>query len=204
MSRFRFWAARHAGLASAAAAAAAWHLAGAVWAVGLMALAIGWLAGQLTAAKLSSADLAKSYSTEGRVDALVPKVADAHNAANTAQSTANSAQSTANSAQSTADNALPKTGGSVNGDLHVYGYLYGSGGTLTCGDALRVNGRLYLPSGSIPQSLGGGAAQNNDGFGGGVWTANQASHLSSWQDNYNLTVNFVNNMRDALNAAGIF
>jgi len=173
---------RAAGPAWAITAELAWHLAGQAWAFAVLAAGLGWLATRLPAAIASATS--KAYAVEARVNGLVPAVSNALNNAATAQSTASSAQSTASSAQSTANNALPRGGGTVTGDLHV-------------------NGRLYLASGSMPQSLGGGAVQNNDGFGGGVWTATQAAHLSSWQDNYNLTVNFVNNMRNTLNAAGV-
>lgn len=50
----------------------------------------------------------------------------------------------------TADNALPKSGGTVtggltvNGDHHIGGSLYGSGGTLTVADAVTNNGSVTV------------------------------------------------------------
>lgn len=101
---------RLAGPAWALAAEAAWHLLGAAWAFAVLTAAIGWLAARLPAAMATAAAAtAKAAAVENRVDALVPAVNDAKDAAATAQSTAN--------------NALPRSGGSVSGDLTVGGYL---------------------------------------------------------------------------------
>jgi hypothetical protein len=86
---------------------------------------------------------AKAYTTEARINAILPVlgqhltlISAAQSAANGAQSTANTANTSANNAQGTANNAqstaneaigLADNGGTINGDLHVNGNFFSTG-----------------------------------------------------------------------------
>jgi hypothetical protein len=99
----------------------------------------------------------------------------------------------------------------ISGDLHVDGTLYGVGGTLTIGDTAQFEASGNGPTGSntflgmtnsqasflgnLSQMTGEGSQPTgSDGFGGGVWTANQATSLSTLQSIMNDTVGGLNNL----------
>lgn len=76
--------------------------------------------------------------------------------ANNAQSAANTAQSTANNANTNANNRLPKSGGTISGNLDIEGYLsvlYNLSvlnGITTIGENISVSGgQIYVDNGSI-------------------------------------------------------
>lgn len=101
---------RSAGMAWAAAAELTWHLAGPAWAFGLLAAAVAWIAAQLPAMAAS----AKSYSTQARVDALVPAVAQANTTAGNAQT---AVTNLANGNSGTGQPAGQPTGPANNGGV---------------------------------------------------------------------------------------
>lgn len=107
------------------AAAAAWTLLaglaaaaiGQGWAYAALAGALAWLT---LAARAIMADLtAKTYNAHTRLDALTAAAAT----------------------------FLPKSGGTITGDLHIGGALYGAAGVLDIGDNVEVAAGKYLTAG---------------------------------------------------------
>lgn len=79
--------------------------------------------------------VSSTYATKSALNTTNSNVTAAQTAAATAQSTAATAQTTANAAQSTADNALPKSGGTMTGELKIgqddgYGIQLGTNGRI--------------------------------------------------------------------------
>jgi hypothetical protein len=107
-----------------------------------LVLAAGLAAVMVAGGAWMAAATAKAAATSARVDALVPAIA----------------------------NALPKSGGTITGDLHVNGVLYGTGGNLHVGDALTVDQNL-----TVHGSAGTDGALH---VGGSVLTDTQLGFLS--------------------------
>jgi hypothetical protein len=171
---------------------AAWETAGAFWGFTILAFVALWAAmNAMSANPAANHASAKAYSVEARLNAHVVAAAPAIN--------------------------LVANGGTVNGNLytagdhHVGGNLYGSGGTLPVGDTAQFNasgngptgGNTFLGLTNSQASFLGGQSQmsgegsqslGTDGFGGGVWTASQASSLSTLQGLLNATTGGLNNL----------
>jgi hypothetical protein len=120
-------------LASVAAAELAGHWLGLGYGFLVMLAAFTFVALRMSATMATGSNaLVKAQAAHQRLDLLVPKVG--------------TIETTANGAQTTANNALPKSGGTVtgnltvNGDHTIAGNLLGSGGTLTTGSNFHVSG----------------------------------------------------------------
>lgn len=84
---------------------------------------------EVIAAQTAATNAATAASSaQATANSASTAASDAASAASAAQSTANAASTTAASAQTTANNALPKSGGTVSGNLTVTGTL--KGGTI--------------------------------------------------------------------------
>jgi hypothetical protein len=108
---------------------------------------------------------AKAYSTEQRLNAHIAATAPAV--------------------------ALVAGGGTVSGDLHVLGTLYGTGGTLSVGDATHVAGALTADSTITTHTAFRGSTTTGDGGQGAAGTTyNQGTAQA--------TINRVNDLLAAL------
>jgi hypothetical protein len=107
----------------------------------------------------------------------------------------------------------------VQGDHHIQGSLYGSGGVLPVGDQAQFNASGNGPTGSntflgmnnsqasfldnLSQMSGEGTqGLGSDGFGGGVWTASQASSLQTLQGIMNNGIGGLNALIGRLQSNG--
>jgi len=188
-------------LAVAAAAEALAHFLSLTWGFAALILAFVFFAIRVSSAMASTA--AKAYTTETRVNAILPVLAThaagittAQNTANGAQSTANTAnaaannaQGTANTANNTANNALPSGGGTISGNLTITGQIGVHGGGTNVGlwttDDLTVGGAgLSIPQANLalsssPPNGTGGASQYCGNFYTGSGAANWASDVTN-------------------------
>jgi hypothetical protein len=114
---------------------------------------------------------------------------------------------------------LVANGGTVGGDVHVQGVLYGTGGTLTIGDTAQFTATGNGPTGSntflgmtnsqatfldslSQMSSEGAQTLGTSGFGGGVWTASQTSALLTLQTQMNGGIGGLNNLISRLQSDG--
>jgi hypothetical protein len=179
---------------------AAWGAFGAFWGFSVLALLVLWATmNSLNANPAAQTASAKAYTTEARLNAHVAAAAPAIN--------------------------LQANGGTiggnvtVQGDHHIQGSLYGTGGTLNVGDTSQFNASGNGPTGgntflgltnsqatflgSLSQMSGEGSQSlGTDGFGGGVWTTNQANALLTLQGLLNATTGAFNNLLSRLISNG--
>lgn len=179
---------------------AAWEWAGPFWGFTLLAFLALWATmTTMSANPAVNPASAKAYTVESRLNAHVAATAPAVN--------------------------LVANGGTiggnvtVQGDHHIQGSLYGTGGDLSVGDTATFNSSGNGPSGgntflgltnSQASFLGGLSEMSGegtqslgtDGFGGGVWTVNQASSLSTLQGLLNATTGGLNNLIARLQSNG--
>lgn len=179
---------------------AAWWYVGAFWGFSLLALLVLW--GTMTAMSANPAAntaSAKAYAVESRLDQHVSDSAPAI--------------------------SLVANGGTiggnvtVQGDHHIQGNLYGSGGDLSVGDTATFNASGNGPSGGntmlgltnsqanflgnlSEMSAEGAQGLGSSGFGGGVWTGAQTSALLTLQTQMNGGIGGLNNLISRLQSNG--
>lgn len=175
----------------------AWNLAGAFWGFSLLGLLVVWVA--LHQLHATTANTSKTSAVETRLNAHVVAAAPAIN--------------------------LQANGGTVGGSLvvagdnHVQGTLFGTGGTLTVGDQAQFTASGSGPTGSntflgltnaqatflaslSEMSTEGTQSLGTDGFGGTVWTTDQASHLATMQSVMNNGIGAINALIGRLQSNG--
>jgi hypothetical protein len=158
------------------------------------------------AASAATANTAMSYTTAQRVGAL--------------ETRAGTTEANVTAVTATANAALPAAGGTVSGDVHISGSLYGSGGTLTVGDNVDIQQALTVANTVTTHSDFRGATTTGDGGqgsilgdeftagipGGGAFTLAANTWLLDWQAAFNAHVSdtqaTVNRVNDILTAIG--
>lgn len=156
----------------------AWNLAGAFWGFSLLALLVVWVA--LHQLHVTTANTSKTVAVEQRLNATVAATAPAVD--------------------------LVANGGTVGGDVHVQGVLYGTGGTLTIGDTAQFTASGNGPTGgntflgmtnsqaSFLASINtaGGVTPPSTGWGGGAGTVSGGVFNSA-------ALSGLNQLEDAIN-----
>jgi hypothetical protein len=178
----------------------AWWYAGAFWGFTLLALLVLW--GTMTAMSANPAAntaSAKAYAVEARLNQHVSDTAPAVNFM--------------------ANGGTVGGNVTVQGDHHIQGSLYGTGGDLSVGDTATFNSSGNGPSGSntflgltnsqasflgnlSQMSTEGTQSLGGSGFGGGVWTASQTSALLSLQTTMNNGIGGLNALIGRLQGSG--
>jgi hypothetical protein len=179
---------------------AAWWYAGAFWGFTLLALLVLW--GTMTAMSANPAAntaSAKAYAVETRLNQHVIDTAPA--------------------VSFMANGGTVGGNVTVQGDHHIQGNLYGTGGDLSVGDTATFNASGNGPSGSntllgltnsqasflgnlSQMSTEGTQGLGSSGFGGGVWTASQTSALLSLQTTMNNGIGGLNALIGRLQGSG--
>lgn len=169
----------------------AWNLAGAFWGFSLLGLLVVWVA--LHQLHATTANTSKTVAVEQRLNATVAATAPAVN--------------------------LVANGGTVGGDVHVQGVLYGTGGVLTIGDQAQFTASGNGPTGSntflgltnsqasfldglSQMSTEGTQSLGSDSFGGAVWTPDQTTHLTTLQGVMNNGIGAINALIGRLRSDG--
>jgi hypothetical protein len=178
----------------------AWWYAGAFWGFTLLALLVLW--GTMTAMSANPAAntaSAKAYAVEARLNQHVSDTAPAVNFM--------------------ANGGTVGGNVTVQGDHHIQGSLYGTGGDLSVGDTATFNSSGNGPSGGntflgltnsqasflgnlSQMSTEGTQSLGGSGFGGGVWTASQTSALLSLQTTMNNGIGGLNALIGRLQGSG--